>query len=58
MQLGVCDAAAADRAEARGIRVVMNRCPAIEIPRLGLSPGKSGEAPCASGIGSSAARHS
>jgi uncharacterized protein len=36
MQLGVRDAAAAARAEARGIKVVMNRCPAIEIPRLGL----------------------
>jgi len=37
MQLGVVDAAAAERAEARGIRIVMDRCPAIEIPRLGLS---------------------
>ncbi|WP_435258189.1 CoA-binding protein [Thioclava sp. FR2] len=36
MQLGVEDAAAAARAEARGVEVVMNRCPAIEIPRLGL----------------------
>jgi len=36
MQLGVRDAAAAARAEARGLKVVMNRCPAIEIPRLGL----------------------
>jgi hypothetical protein len=36
MQLGVIDAAAAKRAEAAGIEVVMNRCPAIEIPRLGL----------------------
>jgi predicted CoA-binding protein len=36
MQLGVIDAAAAARAEAQGLRVVMNRCPAIEIPRLGL----------------------
>ena len=34
MQLGVRVDAAAARAEARGIRVVMNRCPAIEIPRL------------------------
>ncbi len=33
-QLGVCDDAAAARAEAGGIRVVMNRCPAIEYPRL------------------------
>ena len=36
MQLGVRDDDAAIRAEARGIKVVMNRCPAIEIPRLGL----------------------
>jgi predicted CoA-binding protein len=39
MQLGVRDAAAAARAEAHGIRVVMDRCPAIEIPRLGLRRG-------------------
>jgi uncharacterized protein len=38
MQLGVRDDAAAARAEAAGLKVVMNRCPAIEIPRLGLSP--------------------
>ncbi|MGD9617494.1 MAG: CoA-binding protein [Alphaproteobacteria bacterium] len=37
MQLGVVDPAAAARAESNGIRVVMNRCPAIEIPRLGLT---------------------
>jgi hypothetical protein len=36
MQLGVRDDAAAARAEAAGVQVVMNRCPAIEIPRLGL----------------------
>jgi predicted CoA-binding protein len=38
MQLGVVDTAAASRAEANGIKVVMHRCPAIEIPRLGLTP--------------------
>ncbi len=36
MQLGVRDDAAAARAMARGVEVVVNRCPAIEIPRLGL----------------------
>lgn len=34
MQLGVRDNEAAARAEAHGLKVVMNRCPAIEIPRL------------------------
>lgn len=33
-QLGVSDEAAAAKAEAGGIKVVMNRCPAIEYPRL------------------------
>ncbi|TCS08393.1 hypothetical protein EV281_101252 [Rhizobium sp. BK418] len=33
-QLGVRDDAAAAKAEAGGIKVVMNHCPAIEYPRL------------------------
>ena len=39
MQLGVVDVVAAARAESKGIKVVMDRCPAIEIPRLGLTRG-------------------
>ncbi len=34
MQLGVINQLAADRAEAAGLRVVMNRCPKIEFSRL------------------------
>ena len=34
MQLGVENAEAAALAQARGVQVVQNRCPAIEIPRL------------------------
>jgi uncharacterized protein len=33
-QLGVRDDAAAAKAEASGVKMVMNRCPAIEHPRL------------------------
>ncbi len=36
MQLGVIDGAAAARAREAGLAVVMDRCPAIELPRLAV----------------------
>ena len=39
LQLGVIDAAAVARARVAGLAAVMDRCPAIEIPRLRLPGG-------------------
>jgi predicted CoA-binding protein len=50
LQLGVIDQAAAQRGRAAGLVVAMDRCPAIEAPRLRLEPiGPAGHVPPVTG---------
>lgn len=43
MQLGVVNEQAAWEAKAAGLSVIMNRCPAIDIPRLNMKPHTKGQ---------------